>query len=80
MLTGNFDEYDGANRSVMSTTSLTAEEIEAAQKNAIARWHKKHLLRKIWRNKAHYTRECLRHPMVAARVVGNMVKAATRPS
>ena len=80
LLTGNFDEYDGANRSVMSTTSLTAEEIEAAQKDAIARWHKKHLLRKIWRNKLHYTRECLRHPMVAARVVGNMVKAATRPS
>lgn len=75
LLTSNFDEYDGANHSVMCTTSLTAQEIESAQKNAIARWHRKHLARKLWRNKLHYTRECLRHPMVAVRVVGNMLTA-----
>ena len=80
LLIGNFDDYDGANRSVMCTTSLTAEEIESAQKNAIARWHKKHLLRKLWRNKRHYTTECLKHPMVAVRVVTNMVKASVNPS
>jgi radical SAM superfamily enzyme YgiQ (UPF0313 family) len=80
LLTGDFNEYDGANHSVLRTTSLTPQEIETAQKNAIARWHKKHLVRKLWRNKVHYTKECLRHPLVAARIVGNMITAGKQSS
>ncbi len=74
LLSGDFDEYDGANRSVIRTDALTPEEIEVAHHKLVSRWHRKRFITKLWRNKAHYSKECIKHPAVAMRVVGNAFK------
>jgi hypothetical protein len=56
------------------TDALTAEEIEEAHHKAVSHWHKKRFVRKVWRNKFHYIKESAKHPLVALRIVGNMVK------
>jgi radical SAM superfamily enzyme YgiQ (UPF0313 family) len=74
LLSGDFDEYDGANRSVIRTDALTPEEIEVAHHKLVSRWHRKRFITKLWRNKVHYSKECIKHPAVAMRVVGNAFK------
>lgn len=74
LLSENFNEYDGGNRAVVRTDALGPEEIEAALKTAVAHWHKKRFMRKLWRNKFHYCRESLRHPLIALRIIGNALR------
>jgi radical SAM superfamily enzyme YgiQ (UPF0313 family) len=74
LTSGDFDEYDGANRSVIRTDAMTPEEIEEAHHQLVSRWHRKRFVTKLWRNKAHYTKECIKHPMVAMNVVSNAFK------
>lgn len=74
LLSGDFDEYDGANRSVIRTDAMTPEEIEEAHHQLVSRWHRKRFFTKLWRNKAHYTKECIKHPVVAMNVVSNAFK------
>jgi anaerobic magnesium-protoporphyrin IX monomethyl ester cyclase len=69
LLSGDFDEYDGANRSVIRTDAMTPEQIEEAHHKLVSRWHRKRFMTKLWRNKSHYAKECAKHPVVAARVI-----------
>ena len=74
LTSGDFDQYDGANRSVIRTDAMSPEDIEEAHHQLVSRWHRKRFVTKLWRNKAHYSKECIKHPMVAMNVVSNAFK------
>jgi radical SAM superfamily enzyme YgiQ (UPF0313 family) len=69
LLSSDFDEYDGMNTAVIRTDALTAEEIQAAYRNAVLCSNRRHFTRKVWNNKWHYFKEAVNHPVAAARLL-----------
>jgi len=62
LLSNDFDDYDGNNRAVIRTESLSPEDLEEILRSASLSWHRKTFIKKLWNNKLYYTKEFLRNP------------------
>jgi radical SAM superfamily enzyme YgiQ (UPF0313 family) len=63
LVSENFDEYDGNNRSVIRTDALTAKDLEDILKNSTSRWYRKTLFKRVWGSKVYFFKEFAKHPI-----------------
>ena len=63
LVSENFDEYDGNNRSVIRTEALTASDLENILRTSTSRWLRKTLFKRVWGSKAYFIGEFIKHPI-----------------
>jgi anaerobic magnesium-protoporphyrin IX monomethyl ester cyclase len=65
MLAETWADFDGADRAVLRTETMSRETLEAALKEARRQWRRRQFRRNFWKRKGYYLREGLKNPSLA---------------
>jgi len=65
LVSTDWNDFDGADRTVLRTESLSPVKLEAALNQARRQWRWRQVRRNLWKRRGYYLREVLRNPSLA---------------